>query len=85
MSDAVPLPPRPNLEQYKKLAQDLRHACKSRQPDAIRAWAARCANGQGQAAQFFAERGAHMDLEEASAARMPRASGNSSAREPHAN
>ncbi len=29
MSDALPLPPRPNLNQYKKLAKDLQHACKS--------------------------------------------------------
>ena len=29
MSDALPLPPRPNLEQYKKLARDFQHACKS--------------------------------------------------------
>jgi hypothetical protein len=26
--DAVPLPPRPNLEQYKKLAKDLVKVCK---------------------------------------------------------
>jgi hypothetical protein len=41
MSDALPLPPRPNLEQYKKLAKDLRHAGASGQADAIRVWAAR--------------------------------------------
>ncbi len=29
MSDALPLPPRPNLEQYKKLAKELRQACQS--------------------------------------------------------
>src|SRR4051812_42012601 len=39
MSDAIPLPPRPNLEQYKKLAKDLQHACQSHDPGAIRAWA----------------------------------------------
>jgi ankyrin repeat protein len=38
---ALPLPPRPNLEQYKKLAKDLVKACKSGEPDAIRAWARR--------------------------------------------
>jgi ankyrin repeat protein len=38
---ALPLPPRPNVEQYKKLAKDLVKACKSREPDAIRAWAGR--------------------------------------------
>lgn len=41
MSDALPLPPRPNLQQYKKLAKDLQHACKSGEPGAIRAWATR--------------------------------------------
>src|SRR5688572_16701648 len=41
MSNALPLPPRPNLEQYKKLARDLQDACKSTDPDAIRQWAAR--------------------------------------------
>jgi ankyrin repeat protein len=41
MSDALPLPPRPNLEQYKKLAKDLQAACKSGDPGAIRNWAAR--------------------------------------------
>ena len=41
MSDALPLPPNPNLEQYKKLAKDFQHACKSSEPGAIRDWAAR--------------------------------------------
>ena len=41
MSDAFPLPPRPNRERYQKLARDLQHACKSGDPDAIRDWAAR--------------------------------------------
>src|SRR5579872_733376 len=41
MSDAVPLPPRPDLGQYKKLAKDLQKACQSDDPDAIRKWATR--------------------------------------------
>jgi Ankyrin repeats (3 copies) len=41
MSDALPLPSRPNLEQYKKLAKDLQQACKSHDSGAIRAWAQR--------------------------------------------
>jgi len=41
MSDALPLPPRPNLEQYKKLAKDFQRACKSSDSSAIRQWAAR--------------------------------------------
>jgi ankyrin repeat protein len=41
MSDALPLPPRPNLEQYKKLARDFQNACKSNDPGAVRQWAAR--------------------------------------------
>src|SRR5262249_24332212 len=43
MSDALPLPPRPNLEQYKKLARDLQRACKSTEPGEIRDWAAKWA------------------------------------------
>jgi ankyrin repeat protein len=43
MSDALSLPSRPNLEQYKKLAKDLQSACKSGDADAIREWAARWA------------------------------------------
>ena len=34
--DALPLPPRPNLEQYKKLAKDLLKVCKDGNPDHIR-------------------------------------------------
>ena len=37
--DALPLPLRPNLERYKKLAKDLVKACKSADPDAIGDWA----------------------------------------------
>src|SRR5262245_43040947 len=36
MSDAFPLPPRPNLEQYRKLAKDFQRACKSGVEGAIR-------------------------------------------------
>jgi ankyrin repeat protein len=36
--DALPLPPRPSLERYKKLAKELVKACKSAKPDAIRDW-----------------------------------------------
>src|SRR5713101_1018572 len=43
MSDALPLPPRPNLEQYKKLARDFQKACKSSDSGAIRQLAARWA------------------------------------------
>jgi len=35
---ALPLPPHPNLERYKKIAKDLVKACKSDQSDAIRHW-----------------------------------------------
>jgi ankyrin repeat protein len=41
MSDAIPLPSRPDLEQYKKLAKDFRKACQSSDPGAIRLWAVR--------------------------------------------
>ncbi len=39
--DALPLPPQPNLEQYKKQAKDLVKACRSADPDALSAWAVR--------------------------------------------
>src|SRR5262249_17647631 len=39
--DAVPLPPRPNLEQYRKLAKDLVRECKSGDPNAVGDWADR--------------------------------------------
>ena len=38
--DALPLPPRPDVEQYRKRAKDLGKACQSGD-DAIRSWAAR--------------------------------------------
>jgi ankyrin repeat protein len=41
MSDALPFPPRPNLQQYRKVAKDLQHACQSSDLHAIREWAAR--------------------------------------------
>src|SRR5229473_6530107 len=37
--DALPLPSRPNVEQYKKRAKDLVKSCKSGDPAAIRVWA----------------------------------------------
>src|SRR5579864_570547 len=37
--DALPLPPRPSLEQYKKLAKDLLQAIRSSDPQSLRAWA----------------------------------------------
>lgn len=36
--DALPLPARPNLERYKKIAKDLTKACRSSDPDAFRHW-----------------------------------------------
>ena len=41
MSDAHPLPPRPDLEQYRKLAKDFQRACRSTEPDAFRVCAVR--------------------------------------------
>jgi Ankyrin repeats (many copies) len=38
--DTLPLPPRPNLEQYRKRAKELVRAAASRKPEAVRAWAA---------------------------------------------
>lgn len=42
MSHAVPLPPHPHLDYYKKLAKDLVKACGD--PDALHAWATRFAS-----------------------------------------
>jgi Ankyrin repeats (3 copies) len=39
--DALPLPPRPNLEQYKKLAKDLLKASQSPDPADLRTWCTR--------------------------------------------
>jgi ankyrin repeat protein len=41
LSDAIPLPSRVDLEQYKRLAKDFQRACQSRVPHAIRDCAAR--------------------------------------------
>ena len=41
MSDALPLPPRPSLAQYRKLAKDFQRACTSGDSNAVRAWARR--------------------------------------------
>jgi hypothetical protein len=38
---ALPLPPRPSIERYKKTAKDLVKACRSGEPGAIRRWAER--------------------------------------------
>jgi hypothetical protein len=40
-ASALPLPPRPHLGQYRKLAKDLVKACKSGDGIAVRAWAAK--------------------------------------------
>jgi hypothetical protein len=36
---ALPLPLRPSLERYRKIAKELVRACKSGQPESLRAWA----------------------------------------------
>ena len=38
--DTVPLPPRPDLAQYRKRAKNLVKAAASPEPDAVRVWAA---------------------------------------------
>jgi Ankyrin repeats (3 copies) len=47
MSEALPLRPRPNLDQYRKLAKELRRVRNSGQADAIREWAAGWAQRAG--------------------------------------
>ena len=44
MSDALSLPPRPNLDQYRKLARDLQRAVRAADPAAFHRWAARWPN-----------------------------------------
>jgi hypothetical protein len=67
MSDALSLPPHPNLEQYKKLAKDFQRACRSGDPGAIREWAARWAETlaglRGQASNLETRREIHWDTE----------------------
>src|SRR5690349_23337452 len=46
MLDALPLPSRPNLEQYKKQAKELHKACKSADPQALTAWLTRWLEAQ---------------------------------------
>jgi ankyrin repeat protein len=41
MSDALPLPPRPRIDQYKKVARELQRACAAGTGDAITDWATR--------------------------------------------
>jgi hypothetical protein len=41
MSDALPLPPRPDLDHYRTLARDLQRAARSSDPEAVRRWARR--------------------------------------------
>src|SRR6476620_4101709 len=36
--DALPLPRRPNVERYRKLAKELVKACRLNEPDAIAGW-----------------------------------------------
>ncbi len=36
---ALPLPPHPSLDRYRKIAKDLVKACKSDEPESIRCWA----------------------------------------------
>ena len=47
MSDALPLPARPDLAQYRKIAKELQRACRSGEADAVREWAARLAETVG--------------------------------------
>jgi len=65
MSDALPLPPGPNLEQYKKLAKDFQAACKSSEPGAIRDWFARWAEtiDRRQGLEITSERRRRIDFE----------------------
>jgi hypothetical protein len=43
--DALPLPRRPNVERYRKLAKELVKACRLNEPDAIAGWSTKCGAG----------------------------------------
>ena len=47
-TDAIPLPPRPNLEQYRNRAKSLVKACASGDADAVRSWARQWIEALGQ-------------------------------------
>src|SRR5215471_2018679 len=49
MSDALPLPARPHVEYYKKLAKELQDACQSSDQAAFHAWIERVAREEGDA------------------------------------
>jgi hypothetical protein len=53
--DVIPLPARPNLEQYKKQAKDLVRACRTGAADTFRAWAARWPDHSEQIERFARE------------------------------
>ena len=38
--DALPIPPHPDIEHYRKISKDLVKACKSNEPESVRKWAA---------------------------------------------
>jgi hypothetical protein len=65
-TDAIPFPPRPNLEQYKKQAKEVAKACKSGASDAIRSWAAKWLEALARlhsGANSTQFNGAHLDRE----------------------
>ena len=46
MSDALPLPPRPDIDHYRKLAKELRRACRTGENAAVFGTAAGLATAQ---------------------------------------
>ena len=60
--DVLPLPPQPNVEQYRKRAKDLVRACRSAEPDAIHRWTARWVDDLN-ALRSEAERPGHVRLQ----------------------
>jgi ankyrin repeat protein len=62
---ALPLPRRPSLEQYRKLAKDLVRACRSRDAEALARFADRWLASLSQALQTTHEQLAHWDADRA--------------------
>lgn len=71
MSDALPLPPRPNIAQYRKLARDYQQACNTHDPAAVRRWAVRWAEALARLRGVADPAGARRKIDE-DAARIDR-------------
>jgi ankyrin repeat protein len=63
-NSALPLPRRPSLERYKKIAKELVTACRSGRPDAMHDWAQRWVDGIVASAELSVAPGMPVDVAE---------------------